>query len=103
MTANTSGKRLRARLGWATSIVAVMLVCGCAAGARHGGDAVDGRASSTAAGRAFDTPDAGWAALVAAVQSGSTDEVLAVLGDDARPFISSADGLNDVRARRAFL
>jgi hypothetical protein len=84
-------------------LVGIMLLVlggGCAGTAvRHG----ERRATARPTGRAFDNPQAGWNALVAAARSGSTDEILAILGDEARPFISSADGLNDARARREFL
>ena len=54
-------------------------------------------------GREFGSSDEAWNALIAAVRSGSRDQILAVLGEDARPIIASADGLDDARAQKAFL
>ena len=83
----------------------VGVACGCASTAvrdgAHASSAQQGAA--TTSGRTFENPEAAWQAFIAAVRAGSTDEILAILGDDARPFISSADGLNDARARRALL
>jgi hypothetical protein len=52
---------------------------------------------------AFDSPEQAGEALLAAVQSGETSEMLRVLGKDARPVVDSGDPVDDGNKRSEFV
>ena len=52
---------------------------------------------------AFDSPEQAGEALVAAVQSGDTSQMLRVLGEDAKPVVASGDPVDDGNKRSEFL
>ena len=52
---------------------------------------------------AYDSPEQAGEALVAAVRSGGTSEMLRVLGEDAGPVIDSGDAVEDENNRNDFL
>ena len=53
--------------------------------------------------RTFSSPEEAVQALAAAVKAGDTKAVLAILGEDAQPLISSGDPVADQEARDHFL
>ena len=52
---------------------------------------------------AYDSPDQAGEALIKAVQSGETSEMLRVLGVDAQPVVESGDTVEDANNRNEFL
>lgn len=52
---------------------------------------------------AYDSPDQAGEALIKAVQSGETSEMLRVLGDGAQPVVESGDSVDDTNNRNDFL
>jgi hypothetical protein len=52
---------------------------------------------------AYDSPEQAGEALIAAVQSGETSELLRVLGEDAQPVVDSGDAVEDANNRSVFL
>lgn len=52
---------------------------------------------------AFDSPEQAGEALIAAVRSGETSEILGVLGEDARPVVESGDAVEDANKRNEFV
>jgi hypothetical protein len=52
---------------------------------------------------AFESPDQAGEALLAAVRSGDTNEMLRVLGEDARPVVDSGDAVEDANIRNEFV
>ena len=52
---------------------------------------------------AFDSPEQAGEALIAAVRSGDTSEMLRVLGEDAQPVVDSGDAVEDANNRNEFL
>ena len=52
---------------------------------------------------AFDSPEQAGEALIAAVRSGETNEILRVLGEDAQPVVESGDAVEDANNRNDFV
>ena len=52
---------------------------------------------------AYDSPEQAGEALIAAVRSGETSEMLRVLGEDAQPVIDSGDSVEDANNRNDFV
>jgi hypothetical protein len=52
---------------------------------------------------AYDSPDQAGEALLAAVRSGETDEMLRVLGEGAQPVVESGDAVEDANNRSEFV
>jgi len=52
---------------------------------------------------AFDSPEQAGEALIAAVRSGETSEILRVLGEDAQPVVESGDAVEDANNRNEFV
>jgi hypothetical protein len=52
---------------------------------------------------AYDSPEQAGEALIAAVRSGETSEMLRVLGEDAQPVVESGDTVEDANTRNEFL
>jgi hypothetical protein len=52
---------------------------------------------------AFDSPEQAGEALIAAVRSGETSEMLRVLGEDAQPLVESGDAVEDANNRNEFV
>ena len=52
---------------------------------------------------AYDSPDQAGEALIAAVRSGETSEMLRVLGEAAQPVVESGDAVDDANTRSEFL
>lgn len=53
--------------------------------------------------KSFDTPARAVQALVAAVESGNEDELLAIFGDDGKDLVDSGDAVQDKNGRAGFL
>ena len=60
-------------------------------------------ASPSASAPRYASPEEAWRALLAAVRSGSAEKIVAVVGEDARPLLSSGDPVDDARRRHEFL
>ncbi|HTP84453.1 MAG TPA: DUF2950 domain-containing protein [Alphaproteobacteria bacterium] len=58
--------------------------------------------ASAAAQKTFATPEQAVAALVAAVRSGHSNDVLAILGPNSKKLVSSGDPVADAQARHKF-
>jgi Protein of unknown function (DUF2950) len=58
--------------------------------------------ATAAAQKTFATPEQAVTALVAAVRSGHSDDVLAILGPSSKKLVSSGDPVADAQARRKF-
>jgi len=84
----------RRRGGIAATAIAVCAVCAALA--------PPARAAATKQ-QTYATPEAAVEALVAALKSGDTKSVLAVLGADAKPILDSGDAVADRAARENFI